>query len=210
MRSDSTVLTSERYCESEDPLASTDPDAWRPKRRERSPGASTADPSIPSPRDLRSEGSTEASDADHDVYAELERVFWAANGEAFEDGMESAFSRELIWMVRRHSDQAMEAITHLLVYERVSPEAASEALRWLGRVEDAPTYTYRRWLLERCLLCSSPLVRDGAGLGLASLNDPHAAPYLRHALSNESCIELRKGFDQVLAQLETARPWPSS
>lgn len=160
--------------------------------------------------ELLAEVSTEPREADLDVYAKVEMLFSSANGEVFEDGMERAFSRELVSIVQKYGDRAMEPITHLLIRERVDAEEASEALRWLGRLRHGQTRAYRLWLLERCLLCSSPSVRDGAGLGLASLDDPDAVPYLQRAISRETCDELREDLAQVLAQLERARPWPSS
>ncbi len=95
-------------------------------------------------------------------------------------------------------------LTRLIAIEQVNAEVASESLRWLGHIEHPKTYDNRLWLLERSLFCSSARVRDGAALGLASLDDPHAIPYLRRAIQRENCIELRKDIKQVLIQLESA------
>lgn len=136
------------------------------------------------------------------LYLKTETIFWAAKGEVFEDGMEGAFSRKLSYFVERYSKDALEAITCLIVYEKVDPEIAGEALRWLGRIAHAESYEYRRWLLERSLSLSSTRVRDGAILGLASMDDKHAIPYLRIAIEKEQCSELKADMELVLEQLE--------
>lgn len=128
-------------------------------------------------------------------------LFTAAKEEVFEDGYESKFSRELISLVQQYDEQAMEPIIRLIVNEQVNPEVAAEALRWLGETEEPLTRSSRRWLFERTLYSSSSRVRDGATLALASLDDPHAIPYLRRAIEQESYPELRKDMEQVLEQL---------
>lgn len=89
------------------------------------------------------------------------------------------------------------------MYERVAPEVGGEALRWLGRIDHAESYEYRRWLLERSLSLSSTRVRDGAILGLASMDDKHAIPYLKRAIEEEQCSELKADMESVLEQLES-------
>lgn len=168
------------------PLAST-----RPREALKSPQ-----------RQNRLETSTKPHEASDFLYSRIESIFWAAKGEFFEDGMESAFSRQLNSVVKKYGNDAMEVITCLIVYERVNPEVADEALRWLGRMEDSESYEYRRWLLERSLSLSSPRVRDGAILGLASMDDKHAIPYLKRAIAKEQCAELKVDMEQVLEQLE--------
>jgi hypothetical protein len=153
-------------------------------------------------RQNRLETSTKPHEASDSLYSRIESIFWAAKGEFFEDGMESTFSRQLNSVVKKYGNDAMEVITCLIVYERVNPEVADEALRWLGRMEDSESYEYRRWLLERSLNLSSHRVRDGAILGLASMDDKHAIPYLKHAMAKEQCAELKVDMEQVLEQLE--------
>lgn len=141
---------------------------------------------------------------------EIRRLFWQAREQVFEDGMESEFSKELISLVRRYGNAAMEVLTHLIVNGKVNAEAASEALRWLGRMDHPASYRYRLWLLERSLLSSAARIRDGASLGLASLDDPHAIPHLKKAIGQEQYAELREDMEQVLAQLETTKHATSS
>jgi hypothetical protein len=49
-------------------------------------------------------------------------------------------------------------------------------------------------------------VRDGATLGLASLNDPQAITPLKQAIEREQIGELREDMQQVLDQLENICP----
>lgn len=149
--------------------------------------------------------STAPQEEPKDLDLEIRRLFWKAREQVFEDGMESEFSKGLIFLVRRYSNAAMEVLTHIIVNEKVNTEVASEALRWLGRMEHSASYRYRLWLLERSLLSSSARIRDGAALGLASLNDPHAIPHLKRAIEKEDYAELREDMEQVLAQLETTK-----
>jgi hypothetical protein len=135
---------------------------------------------------------------------EITIMFESAKEQDFEDGMESEFSRSLVSLVRKYGNAVMEIVAGFIIYERVNAEVASEALRWLGRMDDPTSYHFRRWLLERSLGCSSAIVRDGAALGLASVDDPHAIPYLRQAILRENYTELSEDMEQVLAQLEKA------
>ncbi len=147
--------------------------------------------------------STEFYEPSEALYSKIETVFWTAKGEFFEDGMESTFSHQLNSSIKRYGNDALEVITCLLVYDRVEPEVASEALRWLGRIDHAESYEYRRWLLERSLSLPSTRVRDGAILGLASMDDKHAIPYLKFAIEKERCSELKADMKSVLEQLES-------
>ncbi|MEG4294173.1 hypothetical protein QUB76_36025 [Microcoleus sp. D2B6] len=155
---------------------------------------------------LRPEGvesSTIKQDYSKELSEEIYSLFKASDEQNFEDGMETEFSKKLICLIKEYADEAIEIITGIIIYERVNAEVATEALRWLGNIDHAPSYRFRLWLLERSLSCSKARIRDGAILGLSSLNDPHAISYLKLAIEQEKCTELRKDMEQVLAQLES-------
>jgi hypothetical protein len=135
----------------------------------------------------------------------IQRILDLAGDEIFEDGIETEFSRALGAFVKNHGNQALDAITHLIISENINEDILSEALRWLGRIDHAQSHKRRLWLLERCLQHSSARVRDAASLGLASLDDAHAIPYLKQAIELERVLELREDLKQVLEQLETTR-----
>lgn len=149
-----------------------------------------------------SEVSTVLSDYSAEIDQEIERLFEAAKEQIFEDGMESDFSRGLVSLVEKYGDIAIGVITRLVVTEQANAEVASEALRWLGRMEHPFTYRSRIFLLKRSLYSRSARIRDGAALGLASLDDPQAVPSLRRAIQREKNRLLRNNLEQVLFQLE--------
>lgn len=151
----------------------------------------------------RPDSSTAKKETPEETDEAVMALFRAAKEEVFEDGMESEFSRELVRLVKKYGSVALDLMGSLIISEeRVNPEIASEALRWLGRMEHAQTYRARLLLLEHGLRCSSPRVRDGALLGLASLDDPDSIPHIRLAVEWEQVEELREDMELVLAQLE--------
>ena len=145
-----------------------------------------------------------------DLYDAIAVDFAAAELEEFEHGMESAFSRQLELRIGESELAAIEGIAHLITRELVSTEVAAEALKSLGSFDDPGTYNYRRWLLARSLRCSQAIVRDAAALGIASLDDPHAIPFLCDAIANEENPDLRADLAQVLSQLEDTAACHSS
>lgn len=152
--------------------------------------------------DELSEDSTVLREHSIEIDKEAECLFEVAKEQVFEDGMESNFSRELISLVEKYGNTAIGVITRLVVTEQANAEVASEALRWLGRMEHSLTYQSRMFLLERSLYSRSARIRDGAALGLASLDNPHAIPHLRRAIHREKNRLLRNCLEQVLFQLE--------
>ncbi len=147
------------------------------------------------------QNSTVQQDRPQTIDQEIEGLFQAAKEEAFEDGVETYFSRRLVSLVKKYGDSAMELVSYLIDYEKVNPEVAAEALRWLGSMDHPATYQYRLWLAERSLRCSSSRVRDGAILALAYLDDPHAISPLKQAIERENIEELREDMSQILASL---------
>jgi HEAT repeat protein len=155
-------------------------------------------------RDEWLESSTVQQDRLEEIRLQTVALFEAAKDQRFEDGMESEFSNELVALVEKHDDAAIKAIAHFITSEIVNDEVASEALRWLGRLDHPTTYHARLRLLERSLFCSSARIRDGAALGLAAMDDPHAITCLEQAIQREKNAELREDLTQVLTQLETS------
>jgi len=142
---------------------------------------------------------------------EIEKLFMTANEEEFEDGMENEFSKNLLSIIRQCENYSINVIQDLILKEKINPEVAGEALRWLGDLDHEPTYSYRQWLLEIALVnCSSVIVRDGANVGLALMDDPHAIPFFKEALKNEKCNMFSKVLQQTLNQLENTKKCLSS
>lgn len=133
--------------------------------------------------------------------AKFRAAFQRGREERFEDGMESGFSQELELLVRAYGPSSKELLARLLEDESVSDRVWGEAMRALGRVDDPISREARLWVLEQGLSSGSALVRDGAALGLASLDDPSAIPYLQRAIDSEMLGGLRADMKDVLLQL---------
>ena len=151
------------------------------------------------------ENSTAQQEHPEQINLRINNLLQAAMEQDFEYGMESDFSRELVFLVKKYGNDALNVITDLVINESVNPEIAFEALRWLGRMHHPISYYQRLWLLEKCLYSTSRWIRDGAALGLASLDNPLAIDYLKDAIQRETYAELRQDMEQVLEQLEDTR-----
>lgn len=137
-----------------------------------------------------------------EIFDEVNKLASIASDDVFEDGMESECSRGLISLVGRYGSAAVRTLATLIINERLSVEFASMALKQLGHIQDDTTYYDRIWLLEKALLSRSPRIRDAALLGLASLDDPNALPYIERAIRVERIGELRNDMQQVVYQLK--------
>lgn len=147
------------------------------------------------------------------TYSELTqsllRIFKRGREEVFQNGMESIFSRDFTALLETHGVSALVALDALLESgAQLSDEVIGEACRWMGHLEQPTTHVYRRHILCR-LLCTSKRsldVRDGALLGLASLDDPDALPCVEYALEREASDDFKRMIQQVVDQLrETKR-----
>lgn len=138
------------------------------------------------------------------AYDQLISAFATSRGEHAEEGTETSFSRSVVATIDEHGREAIEILKQMLEDEVVHPETAAEALRWLGRMHDPRTYHERRRLLQDSLFSSHPWIRDGAVLGLASLDDPEAVPAIKSAIEAEKVELLRRAMAQVLEQLEAS------
>ena len=133
----------------------------------------------------------------------VKRLFSMAENITFEVGMDNQFSEDLERAIEAIGAPILVEIKRIILNEESSLTVAAETMRYIGNTE-SPTYrAERRELLETCLLNSRfAWVRDGAGLGLASLDDPQSIPALEIAIAKESNQELKEDLLQVLEQLE--------
>ena len=132
-------------------------------------------------------------------------VFESCKDEYFEDGIDSSFAKQLTSLVFWYENKALLTISNLVHNNKVKPEISAETLCLLGRLDHLPTHEFRLWILERSLFAVHPLVRDGAGIGIASFDDPKAIPYLEKAIGKEALIGIRKDLTDVLAQLNDTK-----
>ncbi len=133
---------------------------------------------------------------------QISSLFDEAKRERFESGYKSNFARQIEVVIDYHGEKAINIIANLILTDGVNPDVADEALRWIGQMTNHITQRSRRDLLERCLLQSKSIfVRDGAGLGLASMDDPDALPALEIAIGKEGNQELKEDLQSVYDQL---------
>lgn len=150
--------------------------------------------------DLQTVSST-APTRNPNAEARFKTIFRRGREERFEDGMESEFSKELESLIRAYGPSSREVLARLLEDDRVSARVWGEAMRCLGRFDDPGSYEARLWVIEKGLTSGSALVRDGAALGLASMDDPSAIPYLQRAIDSETLGGLRADMQEVVSQL---------
>ena len=131
-----------------------------------------------------------------------ERAIRDGKHETFHYGMESEFSASLQSIVQKYGSEAVLELGHMLKKGEADPEVAQEALLQLGMIDDGTTHRIRLTVLEESLKADMVEVRDAAGLGIASMDDPSALPSLRHALQRETSIRLRHDLNLVVEQLE--------
>lgn len=122
--------------------------------------------------------------------------------EDLEDGMTYDFGMRIIAVVNRYHELALTTLAESILGGDVPPAMASHALRWLGRMRGPETESSRFRILSRGLQAASPVVRDGAALGLALLGRPEAVPSLRRAVEREPVVGLRDDLEQVARELE--------
>ncbi len=135
----------------------------------------------------------------------LNAAFVEAVDEVFADGMESAFSRKLRWIIRTHGDVAIHAIDRVMEFEQVNVEVAGEVLRQVGSIADPQTRHSRLILLLRKLESTDPRIRDAASIGIAAMDNPVASESIRAAVERERSTVLKRNLQLVLDQLQATQ-----
>jgi len=132
----------------------------------------------------------------------IKQLFRSARGQVFEDGVDSDFSKELVSIIESDGALALEIIKNLVGVGSLNNEVLSEALRWIGSMEDEKSHVGRRQLLEESLSSESSKVRDGATIGLSYLGDPQAIGYLKRAAKREQNGMLHDFMLEVIEELQ--------
>lgn len=125
--------------------------------------------------------------------------------EGSQDGLEDGFIDELRAVIRQYGSKAIYSIAEVIFDSKVDPEFVGEVLRWLGTSKYKNLQGARRSLLEKSLTHPSRWIRYNAALGLVSMRDPHAIPYLRQAVAQEGIKDLRTDLVAILSRLERIR-----
>ncbi|MEW5988494.1 MAG: HEAT repeat domain-containing protein [Chloroflexota bacterium] len=132
---------------------------------------------------------------------QLKAVFALASYEEIEDGTLSEFEITLIRLIERYGEAVLNMMADQISYNKANPELMCKALQIIGRIRHPQTHNYRFWLLQHGLQSPSIWIRDGAALGLSSLNDGRAIPFLRNAIEKEPFPELRNYMERVVTRL---------
>jgi hypothetical protein len=159
-------------------------------------------PSVPSQALPHPEGSTAGLEDFRTIEGAVASLAESVAPDQLEDGMSTSLIPTLFGLVRTHGPGAVLELASAIESGDMDPHMASWVLRWLGRLRHHVTHHVRRWLLERSLRSSVPMIRDGAALGLASLGDPRSIPALRAAVERESYPRLRRGIEKALEQVQ--------
>ena len=137
-----------------------------------------------------------------DIAAEIRNLFSLATFISLEPGMTNSFSEGLEEVIEKYGEPALREIQDIILNEETKSAIAMEALQYIGRTDSETWKNERRKILENCLLNSrSAWVRDGAGLGLASLDDPRSIETLEQAIDKEPSNVLKEDLGLVLEQL---------
>jgi len=145
---------------------------------------------------------TEQSD-DRVAVEETRQVLRDLASSDLEDEGDERFEESVQSLIVLYGGRAVCEIDYLIRDEQIPPDAIRFVLRVLGDIDHPKTHGYRQWLLQRVLLySSSAIIRDGANVGLALLDDPEALPVLRKAIEKETSPLVMKFLDKTIRQLE--------
>ena len=137
-----------------------------------------------------------------EIAAEIRNLFSLATFISLEPGMTNSFSEGLEEVIEKYGEPALRETQDIILNEETKSAIAMEALQYIGRTDSETWKNERRKILENCLLNSrSAWVRDGAGLGLASLDDPRSIETLEQAIDKEPSNVLKEDLGLVLEQL---------
>ena len=93
--------------------------------------------------------------------------------ETFHHEMDSTFTTAVHWIVQKYGDESVLELSRML---KTGQASTQEALLQLGLIEDSATHTTRLAVSEESLKSGLVGLRDAAGLGIASMDDPAALP----------------------------------
>ena len=126
--------------------------------------------------------------------------FRRAANQVFEPGIESELSKDISRAFASNGLGTLAAVRELLQSREVSEEVIAETLVALGRIESRAAHNARIALFMSCLREGSYLVRDGALLGLAFMNDPKIVPEIAELAKKESDPVFKSDLDQLIRQ----------
>ncbi len=136
------------------------------------------------------------------VESKIKELFSFARYAEFDYGTDNEFRRRLESIVNEFGVTAINTIKKAINSQGIDLDAAWATLRYLGKIEQPSTYRHRLSVLIHMLDHASPKVRDGAVLGIASMDSSLAIPGLEFAIKKEKIADLRLDMELILRQLE--------
>ncbi len=136
------------------------------------------------------------------IHQDIRSIISFGHNTVFEDGIDNEFYASLDSTIRHYGIIALKIIQEQITSSLLNAEISTEILRYLGEMQHIPSYGLRLQILIHALQNRSAKVRDGASLGLASLNDQNAIQALKNAIRQEKVTDLREDLQLVLEQLE--------
>ncbi len=132
----------------------------------------------------------------------IDRLFVIAEGEHFEDGMESNLTIGLATVLRQYPREAFGILKAELSIRRFSQRILIEVLHFLGRFKGRGTADEQFGVVTAYLYHASPVIRDAAAVALAYMQDKRAIPVLEKVIAGEKVNSLREDMKVVLAELK--------
>jgi hypothetical protein len=170
---------------------------WKPEN------VSTEKVDTPVGSESRRDATSDLWIAPMELEAEIRHLFALGKAEIFESGIDSDFSRYLYRLINKYGDNAIASLSEKITRDsdNLSPVVAGQTLKLLGEIENQHLRSWIFAALIKGLKSKYVDVKDGAILGLASLDDPKAIPHLEAAIEHEQNRELREDMEQILEQL---------
>ena len=150
---------------------------------------------------LSDEATVPSHPSDTEARSKTQAILLQAMEEVFEDGVESRLSRDIESLIRECGIAAIDALRQIGVDDEARPSVIAEVLRTLGRFEDDATREARFKVLSHFLGHRSPVVRNGAFIGLSETEDQRAVAAIRQALAQERNRDLKRFMEKTLTRM---------
>ncbi|MBN1975380.1 MAG: hypothetical protein JW787_17205 [Sedimentisphaerales bacterium] len=133
-------------------------------------------------------------------------IFRIAHCIALEDMTEYDLKEQLASLLNKYNTDVINQIFIILLDNNYDVESISIVLKILGDIDNNSTYESRRMFLEQILIEDrSPIIRDGANIGLSYMDNPKSIPAFEEAIKNCNSLLLRKMLNITLQQLEKTK-----
>lgn len=137
----------------------------------------------------------------NDLGPVLDEIFSLAEGEDFENGVETRFSLEIGRFIVACGFEGVVELRRAVEQDLYRETYLAEALVWIGELDDDSTVYERRALLENACGSESASLRDAAVTGISYLGAAESKARLERMLDLEHVRGVRAHIEAVLAYL---------